>query len=186
MKRSGGDDELEGLGHGQLVALLNSLYASASEPGLPPSTARASTDEELRAAIRTVRSRLGSKTLASKPETRQLAANPRAPRPRRSDPSTAEERPRFLCVLFTSNRGLVSRARTLLRARSIPTVAVDSSAALIALLDQAMPTHLVIDASCGALADVMKALGSRARAFSIVQGSTESAVLAAVAAIADL
>jgi hypothetical protein len=169
------DDAIAAMSHRELVSLLNRLYARTGAAPITPSAARASTSDELRAAIRTVRLRL-----AGKPERPPL---PTTEATARELPVSRGERPRMFCVILTRDAALVSQARALLRANGVPVIAVASTDDLATVVRQTMPTHVVIDGRHATAATVGAALGGRSREVSIFQGSDADAVLAAVSAI---
>ena len=172
---------LDDLDHDGLVALLDRLCAAAGQPRMLRSAARASTDDELRAAIRRLQRQGGGieEAVSSSPTEPKTAARVVASTPR-------VDRVRIFCVLVTSDATLVAQARAILRASAIPVVAVASSDDLATLIRLAMPTHVVIDSRAASVERLGGALGRRAHEVSILQGSNEAAVMAAVAAIAEL
>jgi hypothetical protein len=170
------DERIHGADHEELVAVLNRLYVDAGEPKLASSSARAMTDDELRVAIRTLRSRLAAKSPAH-----QAPSKPkRTHGPAMNASSSAGRR---FCVLYTSDAALITQAKAHLRSRGVPVIAVDSAETLAAVASQTMPTAVVIDARSGALRDVTAALGPRAYDTALAEGSDADAVLAAVFAL---
>lgn len=169
------DDALDALDHGALVALLGRLYKSAGEKAVSVSMAHASTDDELREAVRSVRRRIAAKAPSDQPG-KAIASRRTPPRGKRV---------RLFCVVYTADVKLVEKARPILRSCGVPVVSVASLLDLTALAANATPSHLVIDERCGAEIDVRDALGVNATRVSVVYGSDAAAVLAAVAAIAE-
>jgi hypothetical protein len=139
------DEALAAMRHGELVALLNRLYARAGEPTLSVSTARASSDDELRSRIRAVRRRLlprAGRPSAAAPD----AASPtseRATRGRSTD-DDARSRRAFV-VLVSDDQSLARRARASCGARGVVLVWVASQATLAKLVTSVTPTDVVIE-----------------------------------------
>lgn len=172
------DGSLDELDHDGLVVLLRRLYGSAGEPPLSASTARASTDDELREAIRSLRRRIAVRRDPNAPPLDSVSA-------RRSATPPRSEHIRTFCVLYTADAGLVARARAVLRTRGVPVVAVATPVDLAALAANTTPTHLVIDVSRGADLDLARDLGLRVGDVAVVYCADETAMLAAVGAIPD-
>lgn len=134
------DETLAQLSHAGLVALLNRLYARVKESPITDSTARASTEDELRSRIRAVCERIAARSRA--PSNVPAAGKRGRPAVDRS----AEARPeRPFVVLVTQDPALVKRARTVCQTRGVVLVSVSSGTAFATLAANVTPTHLVID-----------------------------------------
>ncbi|MBZ0238274.1 MAG: hypothetical protein K8M05_38540 [Deltaproteobacteria bacterium] len=138
------EDALAAMGHGELVKLLNRLYARAGEPPAPSSTTLALTVDELRDRVQSVRRRIRARA------DRATRADAPPPRPRPAVSSGPAGAGRVLVALVAADTGLVNRARATCRTRGVPLVSASSVDALATLAASVTPSDLVIDASAHA------------------------------------
>jgi hypothetical protein len=133
------DVALAAMASGELVALLDRLYARLGEKRVATSTALASTDDELRDRIHSVRRRLAAKL--GEPSL----LPPLPPRAREvTDPADTRPTNRVFVVLFAGDGALVARARLACRARGVTLVSVASRETMLALVASVTPTHIVL------------------------------------------
>jgi hypothetical protein len=147
------DDALGAMGHGELVDYLNRLYAVAGEPAITASTARASSDDELRERIRGVCQRLLAKA-GGRPIAEPNRATPvveRSQRPRSAGDTTPPRR--AFVVLISEDQGLARRARMSCGARGVVLVWVASQTTLAKLVTSVTPTHVVIEGAADRIDD---------------------------------
>jgi hypothetical protein len=147
------DDALAAMPHGELVALLNQLYTRMGEAPISASTARASSDDELRVSIQTVMrrvaARLGRSPTPKQPHGRTRTAEAGSAR-RRADKNEGRFE-RVFVVLVATDGALVALARDTCRARGVVLVSVASSEILATLVANVKPTHVVLDGAADAL-----------------------------------
>lgn len=147
------EDALASMDHGELVALVDRLYARCGEPALAASTARASSDDELRDRIRSVRRRVLAKAGGRRPVESAGTASPGADSRRPASAGEATTPRRAFVVLVSDDQALARRARASCGARGVVVVWVASQATLAKLVSSVTPTHVVIDGSAHRIDD---------------------------------
>lgn len=148
------EETLAAMGHGELVAFLNRLYAVAGEPAITASTARASSDDELRERIRGVCRRLLAKADVRPPAEPSRATAPVAEKASRPRPAGDTTQPRrAFVVLISEDQGLARRARTSCGARGVVLVWVATQTTLAKLVTSVTPTHVVIEGAADRIGD---------------------------------
>jgi hypothetical protein len=181
------EDALGAMHHGELVSLLNRLYARWGEPALAASTASASSDDELRDRIRGVRRRVLAKedgrTSRRSPAESAEQARPVSDRPRQTPPrGEAGPARRAFVVLVSDDEALARRARSSCSARGIVLVWAPSAATLAKLVTSVTPTHVVIGGSADQSDEVpVRELAARGAHVRWCRGAKE--MLAALAEI---
>jgi len=145
------DAALAAMPQAELVRLLNRLYARVGEASMTASAARASTSDELRERIRTVRLRVLTKAGSSPapPRTRQQPTAAKLSPTRSAGapplPSANDSSRRAFIVLVADDQALARRARTTCGARGIVLMWASSSSTLMQLVTSVTPTHVVIE-----------------------------------------
>ncbi|MBE7449224.1 MAG: hypothetical protein HS111_10095 [Kofleriaceae bacterium] len=140
------DEDLAAMGHDELVAFLNRLYARCGEPALTVSTARASSDGELRDRIRGARRRVLAQG-SERPRAASTGAVLMLAEGGRRTPPRGEDVPaRRLFVLFISDDlVLARRARAICGTRGAVLISAASQARVASLVTSVTPTHVVIE-----------------------------------------
>lgn len=147
------EDALASMDHGELVALVDRLYARCGEPALAASTARASSDDELRDRICSVRRRVLAKAGGRRPVESAGTASSGADSRRPASAGEATAHRRAFVVLVSDDQALARRARASCGARGVVVVWVASQATLAKLVSSVTPTHVVIDGSAHRIDD---------------------------------
>lgn len=159
------EDALATMRHEELVALLNRLYAKTGEPGITASSARASSDDELRERIRGACCRLLARASQGRPADPASTAPPTAKKRRRSASAPASRR--SFVVLVSEDQALARRARASCATRGIALVWVASLAAVMRLSAGVTPTHMIIDGAAESIDDAsvreLRTRGTRVR-----------------------
>ncbi|MBE7448609.1 MAG: hypothetical protein HS111_06915 [Kofleriaceae bacterium] len=168
------DDALAAMRHGELVAMLNRLYAAAGEPAITASTASASSDGELRDRIRGVRRRLLAKA-SGRPPADPLDAPPAAERPRRARPTDDVPTRRPFVVLVSEDQALARRARASCGPRGVVLVWVASQATFAKLVTSVTPTYVVIEGAADRIDDAsVRELSARGVRFRWCRSTSEA------------
>ncbi len=177
------DGALDALDHDGLVAYLNGLYASAGELPLSDSAAKASTDDELRAAIRVVCRRQAQRQAGAARLSLVPARSARVlDRGAGGTPRRASYPDRALCVLATADESIIARARALMRSRGFPLVVADRPEVLARVLVSVTPTHLVIETALGEI-QICELLGVRTEDVRVYWSDSGEATIAALAIV---
>lgn len=203
MSASGTDDTdapraLAAMDHDQLVAYLDRLYALLDQPPLSASAARASTDDELRARIATVLRRLAARSGRAEPRGTAPPPDLREPgllapmdgpgtlaEPGRAR-ATERGRRRACGVLFTIDRELATRARSMLSRHGIPLLVADTAESLARMLAGIVPTDLVVECrpdSAVGRADLVTAVGLQPPGLRVHWTTSAETTIAAILAL---
>ena len=153
------DAALATMPQAELVRLLNRLYARVGEASMTASAARASTCDELRERIRTVRLRVLTKagSLSTSPRTGQQPTAAKLSSARRAaaspSPGATDSSRRAFVVLLADDQALARRARTTCGAHGIVLMWASSPSILMQLVTSVTPTHVVIEGAADRIAE---------------------------------